>query len=49
MKAIILEAPGGVEQLEYTHVETPRINAGEVLVKVKAVSINPVDVKKPRR
>ncbi|MCF6405065.1 NADP-dependent oxidoreductase [Chitinophaga filiformis] len=45
MKAIILKAPGSVEQLEYSDIEKPHIGAGEVLVKVKAISINPVDVK----
>lgn len=45
MKAIVLNAPGGVEQLEYVNIPTSIINDGEVLVKVKAISINPVDVK----
>lgn len=45
MKAIVLKAPGGVDQLEYQDFEIPTIQDGEVLVKVKAISINPVDVK----
>nr|WP_315224674.1 NADP-dependent oxidoreductase [uncultured Flavobacterium sp.] len=45
MKAITLKSPGGVEELNYTELETPKINAEEVLIKVKAISINPVDVK----
>jgi NADPH:quinone reductase and related Zn-dependent oxidoreductases len=45
MKAITLKSPGGVEQLDYTDVEIPTLHTGEVLVKVKAISINPVDVK----
>lgn len=45
MKAIVLKAPGGVENLEYRDLEKPEIREGEVLVKVKALSINPVDVK----
>lgn len=45
MEAIILKGPGGTEQLEYTEVPVPEINTGEVLVKVKAISINPVDIK----
>lgn len=45
MKAIILKDFGGVEQLELTELPTPEPAEGEVLVAVKAVSINPVDVK----
>ena len=45
MKAIILKDFGGVEQLELTELPTPVIGEGEVLVQVKAISINPVDVK----
>jgi NADPH:quinone reductase-like Zn-dependent oxidoreductase len=45
MKAIILKDFGGVEQLELTELATPVIGDGEVLVQVKAISINTVDVK----
>lgn len=45
MKAIILNEFGGIENLQYTQLEKPVIAAGEVLVQVKAISINPVDVK----
>jgi NADPH:quinone reductase-like Zn-dependent oxidoreductase len=45
MKAIALKAPGGVEQLEFIEIEVPAISEGEVLIQVKAISINPVDVK----
>lgn len=45
MKAIVLENFGGVENLLYKEIEKPPIKANEVLVKVKAISINPVDVK----
>jgi len=45
MKAIVLNSPGGVENLIYTDVALPAIKDNEVLVKVKAISINPVDVK----
>lgn len=45
MKAILLDAPGGVEKLSYTDLEIPNITTGEVLIQVKAISINPVDVK----
>jgi NADPH:quinone reductase-like Zn-dependent oxidoreductase len=45
MKAIILKEPGGVENLEFVALPIPTISDTEVLVKVKAISINPVDVK----
>lgn len=45
MKAIVLKTAGNVENLEYVDLERPSIKEGEVLIKVKAISINPVDVK----
>ncbi|WP_153393696.1 NADP-dependent oxidoreductase [Chryseobacterium vaccae] len=45
MKVIVLKEAGNVENLEYVELAKPTINKGEVLVKVKAISINPVDVK----
>lgn len=45
MKAIIIEEFGGVENLKYVDVSVPDINENEVLVAVKAISINPVDAK----
>lgn len=45
MKAIILDGFGGTEQLIYTELPEPVIKEEEVLVQVKAISINPVDVK----
>jgi NADPH:quinone reductase-like Zn-dependent oxidoreductase len=44
MKAIVLKENGSVENLLYTEAEVPAIKADEVLVRVKAVGINPVDV-----
>lgn len=45
MKAIVLEKTGGIEELKVVDLEKPIIKEGEVLVQVKAISINPVDVK----
>lgn len=43
MKAITLKENGGVENFKLAEIDKPTISAGEVLVKVKAISINPVD------
>ncbi|RIA09710.1 NADPH:quinone reductase-like Zn-dependent oxidoreductase [Flavobacteriaceae bacterium MAR_2010_72] len=45
MKAIILENAGGVENLIIKDIAQPTPNDHEVLVKVKAISVNPVDYK----
>lgn len=45
MKAIILENAGGRENLKLTEIEKPTIKQGEVLVEVKSISINQIDVK----
>ena len=45
MKAILLKAFGSVENLVMQDIPTPVIKGDEVLIKVKAISINPVDVK----
>ncbi|WP_099769139.1 NADP-dependent oxidoreductase [Chryseobacterium sp. 52] len=45
MRAIVLEKFGGVENLIYKDIEKPEIGKYEVLIKVKALSINPVDAK----
>ena len=45
MKAIILKEAGTTANLEHTELPLPKIKENEVLVKVKAISINPVDVK----
>ena len=45
MRAIIIEKPGDVNQLIYTEIERPAVLSDEVLIKVKAISINPVDIK----
>ena len=45
MKAIVLTQAGGIENLQVLEINKPTIREGEVLVKVKAISINPADVK----
>lgn len=45
MKAITLNGPGGTAQLRLTELTRPEPQEGEVLVQVKAFSINPVDIK----
>ena len=45
MKAVLLKAYGGVDQLSYEDVPDPKPNSGEVLVKVSGTSLNPIDWK----
>jgi len=45
MKAYLLKEAGGVETLVLSDIELPNPKADEVLVEIKAISINPVDVK----
>ncbi|RZJ53651.1 MAG: NADP-dependent oxidoreductase [Flavobacterium sp.] len=45
MKAIIVNEEGNGSKLKYVEIQKPEINDDEVLVKVSALSINPVDYK----
>jgi len=45
MKAVVLKEYGGVDNLLYEDVETPRPGEGEILVKVSSASVNPIDWK----
>lgn len=45
MKAITLTAAGSTANLNHTTLPLPEIKENEVLVKVSAISINPIDVK----
>ena len=45
MKAVLLYAYGGPEQLRYEETEMPKYGDGEVLVRVRATSVNPIDWK----
>ena len=45
MKAVLLDEYGGPEKLRYTDTDVPPCGDNEVLVKIRATSINPVDYK----
>lgn len=44
MKAVIMKQHGGPEVLHHTEVQDPRINATEVLVRVRACALNHLDL-----
>ena len=48
MKAIILNEAGEAENFKIEEVATPGIKENEILIKTKAISINPVDIKTRR-
>lgn len=45
MKAVVIDGFGDVDQLRIQNVDDPPVGTGEVLVRVRATSINPVDMK----
>ena len=45
MKAMVINDFGGPDVFYSTEIETPTPNEGEVLLKVEATSVNPVDTK----
>jgi NADPH:quinone reductase-like Zn-dependent oxidoreductase len=45
VKAIIITGFGGVEKLQITEIPKPDITNDEVLIEVRAISINPVDTR----
>jgi len=45
MRAIILKSFGGTDQLEEREIDAPSLKENEVLIKAKAIGLNPVDVK----
>ena len=49
MKAVVIDGFGGVEQLHIQDVDDPPVGRGEVLVRVRATSVNPVDSQRLRR
>ncbi len=45
MKAVIINKYGSPEVLEYKDIEQPQIKSDQILVKVRATSVNPIDWK----
>jgi NADPH:quinone reductase-like Zn-dependent oxidoreductase len=45
MRAYILEEFGGIDKLLLKNIDIPEVAANQVLIKVNAISINPVDVR----
>jgi len=45
MKAMVLETFGGPENFQWKDWPTPEAKAGDVLIRIRAVSVNPVDYK----
>jgi NADPH:quinone reductase-like Zn-dependent oxidoreductase len=45
MKAIVLKAYGGIDQFSYEEIEKPEPGVGEVLVRIAAAGLNPIDWK----
>jgi NADPH:quinone reductase-like Zn-dependent oxidoreductase len=43
MKAIVIDGYGGVDQLHLRELPDPRPQADEVLARVRAAGVNPVD------
>lgn len=46
MKAVVIEAFGGVEELKFKDIDRPEIKADRLLVKLAATSVNPIDIKR---
>lgn len=45
MKTMVIERYGSADVLQYKEVESPKIKPSELLVKVHATSVNPLDWK----
>jgi NADPH:quinone reductase-like Zn-dependent oxidoreductase len=45
MKAVVIEGFGGIDKLQLENVAEPKVGAGEVRVRMRATSVNPIDWK----
>ena len=45
MRAVRIHQYGGTDTLQLEQIDTPKINADDILIKVKSAAINPVDWK----
>jgi NADPH2:quinone reductase len=45
MKAVLMSAPGGPEVLQPAEIPTPKAGPNELLVRLRAAGINPLDTK----
>jgi len=43
MKAVFVEETGSLDSLKFGDIDTPEVGEGEVLVRIKAAGVNPVD------
>lgn len=48
MKAVFVEETGSLDSLKIGDLETPEVGEGEVLVRIKAAGVNPVDAAVPQ-
>ncbi|GIO40356.1 hypothetical protein [Paenibacillus apis] len=46
MKALLLEGKGLADEMKVGELEKPKPGQGEILVKIKAAALNPVDIKR---
>jgi NADPH:quinone reductase-like Zn-dependent oxidoreductase len=46
VKAFVIHETGGTDVLTYEDVEQPELGVGEVLVRVHAAAVNPIDWKR---
>lgn len=45
MKAVMVRAYGDANELQYGETDQPQVGPGEVLIRIRATSINPLDWK----
>lgn len=45
MKAMVLKQFGGIENFSLKEIPEPKVSSGQVLIRIEAIGINPVDIK----